>query len=113
MPILTSDNPRTEDPLRIIAEVEAGLRATALKRIDPNAAAATPGYLVEPDRRAAIALALRTAAPGDIVVIAGKGHEDYQLVAGRRLDFDDRMVVRELTAAPSMKGSERPPGTAN
>jgi UDP-N-acetylmuramoyl-L-alanyl-D-glutamate--2,6-diaminopimelate ligase len=98
LPILTSDNPRSEDPLRIIAEVEAGLASTSLERIDAAAAATKAGYQVEPDRRAAIAIALQVAAPGDIVVIAGKGHEDYQLVAGRRLDFDDREVVRELMA---------------
>jgi UDP-N-acetylmuramoyl-L-alanyl-D-glutamate--2,6-diaminopimelate ligase len=96
--ILTSDNPRTEDPLAIIAEVEAGLSAAGLKRIAPQKAGSAPGYLVEPDRRAAIALGLDVAAAGDIVLIAGKGHEDYQLVAGRRLDFDDRAVVRALVA---------------
>jgi UDP-N-acetylmuramoyl-L-alanyl-D-glutamate--2,6-diaminopimelate ligase len=96
--ILTSDNPRSEDPLAIIAEVEAGLTAGELGRVARHEAGKAPGYLVEPDRRAAIALALEVAAPGDIVVIAGKGHEDYQLVAGRRLDFDDRTVVRALVA---------------
>ena len=96
--ILTSDNPRTEDPLAIIVEVEAGLSAAGLKRIAPQKAGSAPGYLVEPDRRAAIALGLDVAAAGDIVLIAGKGHEDYQLVAGRRLDFDDRAVVRALVA---------------
>jgi UDP-N-acetylmuramoyl-L-alanyl-D-glutamate--2,6-diaminopimelate ligase len=96
--ILTSDNPRSEDPLTIIAEVEAGLTAVGLGRVAPHEAGMAPGYLVEPDRRAAIALALEVAAAGDIVVIAGKGHEDYQLVAGRRLDFDDRAVVRALVA---------------
>jgi UDP-N-acetylmuramoyl-L-alanyl-D-glutamate--2,6-diaminopimelate ligase len=96
--ILTSDNPRSEDPLTIIAEVEAGLMAEGLGRIARHQVGKAPGYLVEPDRRAAIALALEVAAPGDIVVIAGKGHEDYQLVAGRRLDFDDRAVVRALVA---------------
>jgi UDP-N-acetylmuramoyl-L-alanyl-D-glutamate--2,6-diaminopimelate ligase len=104
--ILTSDNPRTEDPLRIIAEVEAGLLQCGLGRIDEGAAALGDlGYLVDPDRRAAIALALRVATAGDIVVIAGKGHEDYQLLAGRRLDFDDRTVVRELVA--EMGGTAR------
>jgi UDP-N-acetylmuramoyl-L-alanyl-D-glutamate--2,6-diaminopimelate ligase len=98
LPILTSDNPRTEDPLRIIAEVEAGMTAEGLRRID-SGAAHNRGYLVEPDRRAAIGLALAAAAADDIVVIAGKGHEDYQLVGSRRLDFDDREVVRELTTA--------------
>jgi UDP-N-acetylmuramoyl-L-alanyl-D-glutamate--2,6-diaminopimelate ligase len=96
--ILTSDNPRTEPPLAIIAEVEAGLAGTTMPRIDEQAVPASPGYVVEPDRRAAIALALRVSAPGDIVVIAGKGHEDYQLVGTQRLDFDDRLVVRELVS---------------
>jgi UDP-N-acetylmuramoyl-L-alanyl-D-glutamate--2,6-diaminopimelate ligase len=104
--ILTSDNPRTEDPLRIIAEVEAGLLQCGLGRIDEGVATlGNIGYLVDPDRRAAIALALRVAAAGDIVVIAGKGHEDYQLAAGRRLDFDDRAVVRDLVA--EMSGAAR------
>jgi UDP-N-acetylmuramoyl-L-alanyl-D-glutamate--2,6-diaminopimelate ligase len=104
--ILTSDNPRTEDPLRIIAEVEAGLLQCGLGRIDEGVATlGNIGYLVDPDRRAAIALALRVVAAGDIVVIAGKGHEDYQLVASRRLDFDDRAVVRELVA--EMSGAAR------
>ena len=102
LPILTSDNPRTEDPLRIIAEVEVGLTAEGLRPLD-SGATHDHGYIVEPDRRAAIRLALSAAAAGDIVVIAGKGHEDYQLVGSRRLDFDDREVVREvvreLTAA--------------
>jgi UDP-N-acetylmuramoyl-L-alanyl-D-glutamate--2,6-diaminopimelate ligase len=94
--VLTSDNPRTEPPLAIIAEVEAGLAASALPRIDEQAARLSSGYVVEPDRRAAIALALRISGAGDILVIAGKGHEDYQLVGSVRLDFDDRAVVREL-----------------
>jgi UDP-N-acetylmuramoyl-L-alanyl-D-glutamate--2,6-diaminopimelate ligase len=96
--ILTSDNPRSEDPLAIIAEVEAGLNAAGLRRTTPQAAGDASGYLVEPDRRAAIALGLEVAEPGDLLLIAGKGHEDYQLVAGRRLDFDDRAVVRALVA---------------
>ncbi|MGH7843140.1 MAG: UDP-N-acetylmuramoyl-L-alanyl-D-glutamate--2,6-diaminopimelate ligase [Candidatus Binataceae bacterium] len=97
--ILTSDNPRSEAPLRIMAEIEGGLAAAALNRIAEAAARTSAGYVFEPDRREAIAIALRLAAPGDIVVIAGKGHEDYQLVGNRRLAFDDRAVVRELTAA--------------
>ena len=113
LPILTSDNPRTEDPLRIIAEVEDGLKQARLKRIDRSAAGTEQGFVVEPDRREAIALALKVARAGDIVVIAGKGHEDYQLVGGRRLDFDDRKVVRELSGTLGEKGSERSPGTAN
>jgi len=87
IPVLTSDNPRSEDPMAIIAEVEKGLIA-----------AGREGYIVEPDRRTAIGIALRMATPGDAVLIAGKGHEDYQLVAGRVLPFDDRVVVREIAA---------------
>ena len=98
IPILTSDNPRSEDPIAIIAEVEAGLAASGLSRIDRSECGQRAGYLVEPDRRAAIALALAIAAPGDAVIIAGKGHEDYQLVGDRRLDFDDRVVARSIVA---------------
>lgn len=96
LPILTSDNPRSEDPLAIIAEVEAGLSRLGLSRLDPAEAGRRPGYLVEADRKAAIALAIGLAAPGDLIVIAGKGHEDYQLVGDRKLDFDDRVVVCEI-----------------
>ncbi len=102
LPVLTSDNPRSEEPMAIIAAVEDGLIAAGRARIaDPKKLALASiggGYIVEPDRRAAIALALRIAAAGDAVLIAGKGHEDYQLVAGRVLPFDDRVVVRELAA---------------
>src|SRR5581483_11984039 len=77
--ILTSDNPRSEDPLAIIDEVLAG----------------APELEVEPDRRAAIELALTGAADGDVVVIAGKGHEQGQEVAGVLHPFDDREVARE------------------
>jgi UDP-N-acetylmuramoyl-L-alanyl-D-glutamate--2,6-diaminopimelate ligase len=81
--VITTDNPRSEDPLGIIAEVERG---------------ATEGggrYVVEPDRRAAIRLALSHAHPGDVVVIAGKGHESEQELADRSVPFDDRVVVRQ------------------
>jgi UDP-N-acetylmuramoyl-L-alanyl-D-glutamate--2,6-diaminopimelate ligase len=111
LPILTSDNPRTEDPLAIIGEVEAGLRESRLPKLGLRDATSKRGYLVEPDRRNAIELALRIAVSGDVLIIAGKGHEDYQLVGGRRLDFDDRTVVRELTEAISRAGdgTERSP----
>jgi UDP-N-acetylmuramoyl-L-alanyl-D-glutamate--2,6-diaminopimelate ligase len=88
LPVLTSDNPRTEDPLRIIADVEAGLLGAGLKR--------GHGYLVEPDRRAAIGLALSMAQAGDMIVIAGKGHEDYQIIGRQKFHFDDREVVRDF-----------------
>ncbi len=81
--VLTSDNPRSEDPAAIVAEVAAGARGTAEVE-------------VEVDRRAAIGLALTRAEPGDTVVIAGKGHEQGQeFEGGRKVPFDDRQVVRE------------------
>jgi UDP-N-acetylmuramoyl-L-alanyl-D-glutamate--2,6-diaminopimelate ligase len=98
LPVLTSDNPRSEDPLAIISEVEAGLIAAGRTRIDQPGKAGRHDYVVEPDRRRAIEKALRIATTGDAVLIAGKGHEDYQLVGGRVLRFDDRAVVREIAA---------------
>jgi UDP-N-acetylmuramoyl-L-alanyl-D-glutamate--2,6-diaminopimelate ligase len=93
--IVTSDNPRSEDPLRIIAEVEPGLaQAGRPRRTAAEAVAGEPGYVVEPDRRSAIELALACAGPGDAVLIAGKGHEDYQLVGAERRRFDDREEAR-------------------
>jgi len=112
--VLTSDNPRSEDPLRILEEIEAGVRRTQLPKF-PIADFRFPisnlkskiqpprtrglnlqrGYFVEPDRRAAIRLALRLAQPGDLVLIAGKGHEDYQVVGSEKIHFDDREVAQE------------------
>ena len=85
--ILTSDNPRTEDPQQIIQEVLPGLVSKAWKE--------GSNYRVEVDRKKAIALALKEAKPGDIVLIAGKGHEDYQIIGKTKIHFDDREVVRE------------------
>jgi len=108
--ILTSDNPRTEEPLAIIGEVEAGLRETGLPRIESGEIDRRRGYLVEPDRRAAIALALTIARAGDVIVIAGKGHEDYQIVGTRKRHFDDREAVREITAELGRNAPNRGPG---
>jgi UDP-N-acetylmuramoyl-L-alanyl-D-glutamate--2,6-diaminopimelate ligase len=82
--ILTSDNPRTEDPERILDDLEPGLEGIAHERIA--------------DRRAAIARALEVARPGDLLLLAGKGHERYQHVGGEKHPFDEREVVRELLA---------------
>jgi UDP-N-acetylmuramoyl-L-alanyl-D-glutamate--2,6-diaminopimelate ligase len=91
--VATSDNPRTEDPRRILADVEAGLGR--LQRVDPDALDATPhSYASLVDRHEAIELALRIAHPDDTVVLAGKGHEDYQIVGRERLPFDDRVEAR-------------------
>ena len=81
--VLTSDNPRTEDALRILADIEEGVRAAGMT-----------GHIVEPDRRAAIALAIGLARPGDLVLVAGKGHEDYQIVGTVKRHLDDREEVR-------------------
>jgi UDP-N-acetylmuramoyl-L-alanyl-D-glutamate--2,6-diaminopimelate ligase len=90
--VVTSDNPRTEDPDAIIREilpgVEAGLREAGHGR-----------YLVHADRRAAIAEAIRLARPGELVLIAGKGHEDYQIIGKEKHPFDDRVVAREAIEA--------------
>ena len=91
--LVTSDNPRSEEPAAIIDEIMAG---------------AGPGAARETDRRRAIALAIESAEPGDVVVIAGKGHEQGQeFEAGRKIPFDDRDVAREelrRLAAPASAG---------
>jgi len=80
--IVTSDNPRTEDPLAIIADIQKGIPVGAAVQILP-------------DRREAIFAAVRQAGPGDIVLIAGKGHETYQRFKGYTVPFDDRQVAAE------------------
>jgi len=87
--IVTSDNPRTEDPDRIIAEIMTGMAAGRTVRI--------------PDRRAAIAHALELAGPDDVVLLAGKGHEDYQIIGTEKRPFDERVVVAELLARAARK----------
>jgi UDP-N-acetylmuramoyl-L-alanyl-D-glutamate--2,6-diaminopimelate ligase len=84
--VVTSDNPRSEDPEAIVAEILVGAEGGPAELV------------VEVDRRAAIARALREAAGGDVVVIAGKGHEQGQERAGVVTPFDDRDVARELLA---------------
>jgi UDP-N-acetylmuramoyl-L-alanyl-D-glutamate--2,6-diaminopimelate ligase len=82
--VLTSDNPRSEDPLDIMNDVMVGLR-----RFD------TP-LVAEPDRAKAIRRALGEAKPGDVVLLAGKGHETYQILKDRTIDFDDRETARQV-----------------
>jgi UDP-N-acetylmuramoyl-L-alanyl-D-glutamate--2,6-diaminopimelate ligase len=81
--VVTSDNPRSEEPEAILSQIEAGARRGG------------GAFVLEPDRRAAIRLAVRTAAPGDLVLIAGKGHETGQQFRDRTIPFDDRTVARE------------------
>jgi UDP-N-acetylmuramoyl-L-alanyl-D-glutamate--2,6-diaminopimelate ligase len=82
--VLTSDNPRSEDPLTIMNDALVGIRRTDV------------AHVIEPDRAAAIARALKEALEGDIVILAGKGHETYQVLKDRTIPFDDRAVAREV-----------------
>ena len=83
--IFTSDNPRSEDPAQIIKGMEAGPGSAAKRK-----------YISIVDRKEAIKTAISLAKPGDIVLIAGKGHEKYQEIKGVKYPFDDKEVVREL-----------------
>jgi UDP-N-acetylmuramoyl-L-alanyl-D-glutamate--2,6-diaminopimelate ligase len=94
--ILSNDNPKTEDPLKIISDIVVGLQKTNGK------------YMIEPDRERAIALAMDQALPGDIVLLAGKGHENYQILADRTLEFDDREQARRVL---NERGYDRPPSS--
>ncbi|MBQ8109945.1 MAG: UDP-N-acetylmuramoyl-L-alanyl-D-glutamate--2,6-diaminopimelate ligase [Clostridia bacterium] len=82
--ILTSDNPRNEDPMQILDAIEAGIKPTGCE------------YVVIENRREAIRFALNHAGAGDVVVLAGKGHETYQDIKGVKHPFDEKVVVREL-----------------
>ena len=82
--VLTSDNPRSEDPLAIMNDALVGIRRTDVP------------HIVEPDRATAIERALKEAREGDIVILAGKGHETYQVLKDKTIDFDDRAVAREV-----------------
>lgn len=98
MTIITSDNPRTEDPMAIIEQIEAGIdpstarkyRIQELTDIDR-----TKGYTIIPDRREAIRTAVRLVKSGDILLIAGKGHEDYQIMGNKKYHFSDKEEVME------------------
>jgi UDP-N-acetylmuramoyl-L-alanyl-D-glutamate--2,6-diaminopimelate ligase len=92
--ILTSDNPRSEDPLRIINDVVVGLQ-----KVNAN-------YRIEQDRETALEMAFEQARPGDMVLLAGKGHENYQILRDRTFEFDDREKAREILRR---KGHSRQP----
>jgi UDP-N-acetylmuramoyl-L-alanyl-D-glutamate--2,6-diaminopimelate ligase len=89
--VVTSDNPRTEAPQSIIDQIVAGVEREPIERMALTALGNVgKGYAVELDRRTAIAAAIRAARAGDIVLIAGKGHEDYQILGKQKIHFDDR-----------------------
>ena len=90
--IVTSDNPRSEDPAGIIEEIRRGLVMPA-DRVMPKGQRGTASAAIV-DRREAIEKAIRDARPGDLVVIAGKGHEKYQVIGDRTLPFDDVEIAR-------------------
>jgi UDP-N-acetylmuramoyl-L-alanyl-D-glutamate--2,6-diaminopimelate ligase len=95
--VITSDNPRTEDPEVIIAQIIEGIRETGLKNLGSSfsVGADKTGYIVEPDREKAIKKAIEIADKHDIVLIAGKGHEDYQIIGKTKRHFDDREIASE------------------
>lgn len=82
--VVTSDNPRSEEPMAIIQDILTGIAPTGKKSI------------IEPDRRAAIALAMKQAGAGDVIILCGKGHETYQEIGGRMLPMDEREIVQAL-----------------
>jgi UDP-N-acetylmuramoyl-L-alanyl-D-glutamate--2,6-diaminopimelate ligase len=97
--ILSSDNPRSEDPLKIISDIIVGLQKTAGK------------YLIEPDREKAIGMAMEEARTGDIVLLAGKGHENYQILADRTFEFDDREMARRALRERGFEGPRTDQGS--
>jgi UDP-N-acetylmuramoyl-L-alanyl-D-glutamate--2,6-diaminopimelate ligase len=104
--VVTSDNPRTEDPGAIIGDICEGFegprvegRGSDAENLDPRPSSFDP--FIEPDRPAAVALALKLAEPGDTVVIAGKGHENYQIIGREKIHMDDRELARAGLAARS------------
>jgi UDP-N-acetylmuramoyl-L-alanyl-D-glutamate--2,6-diaminopimelate ligase len=104
--IVTSDNPRLEDPLVIIAEIEKGIESNKIKKADFDNLSEHRDihyYTVIPDRRKAIETAIMEAEPEDIVLIAGKGHEDYQILGTKKISFDDRIVAAQALALRSNK----------
>jgi UDP-N-acetylmuramoyl-L-alanyl-D-glutamate--2,6-diaminopimelate ligase len=92
--VATSDNPRSEEPLAILAEIEPGLKASQVR------------HIIEPDRAAAIRLALQAAAPGDVVLLAGKGHEKEQILAGGAIPFDDVEIALSALGEMGYGGAE-------
>jgi len=102
--LVTTDNPRTEDPSDIIAGILPGVESSGHAELNPDElGSARNGYHVQADRRKAIRLAVRSARKGDTVLIAGKGHEDYQILGEKKIHFDDREEVIE--AVRDQKGA--------
>jgi UDP-N-acetylmuramoyl-L-alanyl-D-glutamate--2,6-diaminopimelate ligase len=106
--VITSDNPRGEAPDAIAQPVERGARDAGMRPLDDAAVArGDRGYVVELDRARAIELAILEAAPGDVVVVAGKGHEDYQITGDTKRHFDDREEARRALAVRRARVAQR------
>ena len=91
--IVTSDNPRTEDPFSILKQITSGITPLGLREYRPDEltdGCAEKGFTLLENRHEAIRLAISLARPGDIVLLAGKGHEDYQIIGTTKHHFDDR-----------------------
>jgi UDP-N-acetylmuramoyl-L-alanyl-D-glutamate--2,6-diaminopimelate ligase len=101
--VVTFDNPRTEDPASIVDMIVEGVRREAAPEVGAaDLARAARGYHREVDRRAAISRAAAAVGPGDVLLIAGKGHEDYQILGTTKVHFDDR---EEAAAALARAGA--------
>jgi len=106
--VITNDNPRSEPPMEIIAQILPGINKTAsleFTRADLSTGFQEKGFVIEPDRKDAIRLAVAVARPGDTVLIAGKGNEPYQIIGEKTVPFDDRQQAQAalsvLTGGPS------------
>ena len=100
--VVTSDNPRSEPPLQIIEEILNGTRKRTYREYVPDdltAGFTEKGFTVEPNRRSAIYLAIAASRPGDTVLIAGKGHETYQILGDKTISFDDRLEAERALRA--------------
>ena len=107
--IITFDNPRTEDPMTIMEQIEAGIDRSMVKKYslqELKGANHSKGYLTIPDRREAIRIAVNLVQPDDILLISGKGHEDYQIIGSKRHHFSDKEEVIEALALRAAKGEE-------
>ena len=98
--ILTSDNPRTEDPLAILAQIREGALAAGSTELNEDQAGYAKGFIVILDRRSAIEFAGRIAQSDDLILVAGKGHEDYQILGTTKIHFDDREELDRVLNPP-------------
>ena len=104
--VITTDNPRTEAPVDIIRQIEKGVKKTAPRYYgdwESPGKVVEKGYAIEEDRKKAIYLAISLAGVGDVILIAGKGHETYQIIGGKIHDFDDRSVARQTLASMTFR----------